>query len=189
MHAYAAIFGVVLSTLIVPLPEEMALLGAGYLAQQGQVTLAGAFIVSWLAIVIGDTTTFYVGRLFLPRLLRTKLGSRIVKPDRRQWAEDLVGRQGWRAILLGRFLVALRGPVYLAVGASRYPPGRFLVINNAVALVEVALVVGLGYHFGQSGALAGKVRWIDAAIVLSILIAFVVPWLFGRWLRKRPAHD
>ena len=185
LHVYAAIFGVVVSTLVVPLPEEMALLGAGFLAQQGKATLAGAFIVSWLAILIGDGVTFLVGRLFLPRLLASKLGSRLVKPAQRAWAEDLVRRQGWRAILLGRFLVALRGPVYLAVGATRYPPAKFFLINNSVALAEVGLVVWLGYRFGQSGELAGHVRWIDAAIVVSILIAFVVPWAFGKWLKRR----
>src|SRR2546421_4487339 len=164
LHIYAAIFGVVLSTLIVPLPEEMALLGAGWIAHRGEATLLGAFLASWLAIVVGDTCTFFIGRLFLQRLLASKLGAKIIKPEQRRWAEAFVARQGWRAILLGRFLVALRGPVYLAVGASRYPPARFLAINCTVALAEVALVVGLGYHFGQSGALVGKVRWIDAAV-------------------------
>ena len=188
LHVYAAIFGVVLSTLVVPLPEEMALLGAGYLAHQGKATLVGAFIASWLAILVGDSITFLVGRLFLPRLLSTRIGSKLVKPAQREWAEGFVRRQGWRAILLGRFLVALRGPVYLAVGATRYPPLKFFLINHSVALAEVGLVVWLGYRFGQSGALAGKVKWIDLAIVVSILIAFVVPWLFGRWLkRRRPA--
>ena len=38
---YWAIFGVVLSTLILPLPEELALLGAGYLARQGSATCSG----------------------------------------------------------------------------------------------------------------------------------------------------
>ncbi len=180
----------VLSTLIVPLPEEMALLGAGYLAHQGQVTLLGAFLAGWLAIVLGDACTFYLGKLFLQRLLGTRLGTRIVKPEQRRWAEAFVARQGWRAILLGRFLVALRGPVYLAVGASGYLPTRFLLINSSVALAEVGLVVYLGYKFGQSGALVGKVRYIDAAVVLSVLIAFVVPWLFSRWLKRgRKAGD
>jgi undecaprenyl-diphosphatase len=188
LHVYAAIFGVVLSTLIVPLPEEMALLGAGWLAHGGQATLWGAFLASWLAIVVGDTTTFFIGRLFLHRLLKTRFGRRLVKPEQRRWAEAFVARQGWRAILLGRFLVALRGPVYLAVDASKYSPAKFIAINSSVALAEVGLVVWLGYRFGQSGALVGKVRWIDAAVAASVIIAFLIPWLFSRWLRRRPAR-
>jgi membrane protein DedA with SNARE-associated domain len=183
-HLYLAVFGVVLSTLVLPLPEEMALLGAGFLAQQGQIALAGAFAASWLAIALGDAVTFYLGRLLLEPLLASRLGRRLIRPDRRRWAERLVARKGWRAILLGRFLVALRGPVYLALGASRYPPPRFLAINCSVALVEVGLVVALGYAFGSSGALVGRVRWIHAAIAFSVLAAFAIPWALGRWLRK-----
>src|SRR5205085_8776528 len=122
-----------------------------------------AFLACWVAIVVGDTCTFLIGRLFLPRLLRSRFGKRVVKPEQRRWAEEFVARQGWRAILLGRFLVALRGPVYLAVGASKYPPSRFLAINNSVALVEVGLVVWLAYRFGQTGAVLAHVRWLDAA--------------------------
>ena len=55
---YWAIFGVVLSTLILPLPEELALLGAGYLARQGSATLLGAYLCSLAAVLVGDTTTF-----------------------------------------------------------------------------------------------------------------------------------
>ena len=184
LHLYLAVFGAVLSTVVVPLPEEMALLGAGWLAHSGQVTLWGAFLAGWLAIVLGDATTFTIGRLFLPRLLASRIGRRVVSPEAREWADGLVVRHGFRAIVLGRFLVALRGPVYLAVGASKYPPAKFLLINGAVALVEVGIVVFAGYHFGRSGALVGKIRWIDAAIAVSIVIAFVIPVLF-RWLLKR----
>jgi membrane protein DedA with SNARE-associated domain len=120
----------------------------------------------------------------LHRALATKWGERLVRREQREWAERFVRARGWRAIVLGRFLVALRGPVYFALGASRYPPGRFLAINSSVALAEVGLVVWLGYRFGQSGALVGKVRWIDAAVAASLLIAFVIPWLFTRWLKR-----
>ena len=179
VHFYLAIFGVVLSTLLLPLPEEMALLGAGFLAQQGKVTLAGAYAASWLAIALGDAATFAIGRYFLQPLLATKLGKRLVRPDRRRWAEALVARQGWRAILLGRFLVALRGPVYLAVGASGYPAAKFLAINCSVAAVEVALVVWLGDQFGQNNALIDKVRWIDTTIATNLIITFLTSWLFS----------
>jgi membrane protein DedA with SNARE-associated domain len=180
---------VVLSTLVVPLPEEVALLGAGFLAQRNDVSLAGAFLACWLAVVLGDALTFYAGRVFLQRLLKSRLGRRMVRPAQRRWAESFVARQGWRAILVGRFLVALRGPVYLAIGASGYGRARFLLLNSSVALLEAGLVFGLGYTFGESFALAGKVRWIDAAVVASLLIGFLIPWLFGRWLKKRPERE
>ena len=125
--------------------------------------------------MVGDTASYVVGRSFLPRLLRTRLGKRIVSPDLRRWGEKLVQRHGFRAILLGRFLVALRGPVYLAIGGSKYPMLRFELINGAVGLLEVALLVGLGYQFGESTALAHEVRWVEIAIAVFLAAVLIVP--------------
>ena len=175
MYAALAIFGAVLSTLIVPLPEELALLGAGWWAHAGALPLWGAWLAAWLAIVAGDTASYMIGRSFLPRLLRTRFGRRIIAPDLRKWGEDLVRRHGFRAILLGRFLVALRGPVYLAIGGSKYPMLRFELINGCVGLIEVALLVGLGYEFGRSAKLAHEVRFIEIAVAVTMAAILVVP--------------
>jgi membrane protein DedA with SNARE-associated domain len=188
MTAALAIFGAVLSTLILPLPEELALLGAGWIAHSGALSLWGAWLVSWMGIMIGDLATYTVGRFFLPRLLRTRIGKRIIAPELRRWAEDLVRRHGFRAILIGRFLVALRGPVYLAIGASKYPALRFAIINGAVGMVEVAALVSLGYFFGRSTRLAGEVRWVEIAVAVSLALILIAPPLVKwRMVRKRRA--
>jgi membrane protein DedA with SNARE-associated domain len=190
VYAALAIFGAVVSTLVLPLPEELALLGAGWWAHTGALPLWAAWLAAWLAIVTGDTLSYVIGRSFLPRLLRTRFGKRIVSPDLRRWGERLVQRHGFRAILLGRFLVALRGPVYLAIGGSRYPMLRFELINGAVGLLEVALLVGLGYEFGESTALAHQIRWIEIAVAVFLAAILIVPpilkWKLVR-RQRRPA--
>src|SRR5437762_2881186 len=127
------------------------------------------------AIVAGATASYMIGRSFLPRLLRTRFGRRIVAPDLRKWGEDLVRRHGFRAILLGRFLVALRGPVYLAIGGSKYPMLRFELINGCVGLIEVAALVGLGYEFGRSAKLAHEVRFLEIAVAAIMAAILIVP--------------
>ena len=191
MYAALAIFGAVLSTLVVPLPEELALLGAGWWAHLGALPLWAAWLSSWLAIVIGDTASYLIGRSFLPRLLRTRFGKKIVSPDLREWGEQLVKKHGFRAILLGRFLVALRGPVYLAIGGSKYPMLRFELINGAVGLLEVALLVGLGYEFGRSAKLAHEVRFIEIGVAITAAAVLIIPPIVKwRLVRKhrRPAN-
>ena len=189
MYAALAIFGAALSTLVLPLPEELALLGAGYWAQSGALPLWAAWLSAWLAIVIGDTASYLLGRGFLPKLLRSRRGRKVVSPDLRRWAEDLVRRYGFRAILIARFLVGLRGPVYLAIGAAKYPMLKFELINAAVGLVEVAVLVGLGYRFGESARLAHQIRWIEILLGLGLTVALLLPLLLkSRLVRKhRPA--
>ena len=186
MYPALAIFGAVLSTLVLPLPEELALLGAGWWAQAGALPLWAAWLSAWLAILIGDTASYLLGRGLLPRMLGSRAGRRIVSPDLRRWAEELVRRNGARAILVARFLVGLRGPVYLAIGAARYPLLRFELIDGGIGMVEVAALVWLGYRFGQSARLAHEVRWIEVAVGAVLLTVLVVPLaLKSRLARKQ----
>ena len=190
MYAALAIFGLVISTLVLPLPEELALMAAGWWAHEGALPLWAAWVAATAANVVGDTLSYLIGRYFLERMLHTRFGKRLVSPEMREWGEDFVKRHGVWAIVIGRFLVALRGPVYFAIGASKYPIGRFELINTAVALVEGAALVWLGYVFGESVKLSHEVRWIEIAVGASILLLIAVPAIVkSRLARKhrRPA--
>ena len=181
-----AIFGVVLSTLVIPLPEEVALLGAGYLAHRGAVSLPGAYLGALGGVLIGDTITFLLGRGLLPKFLESRWGRRIVNPGLRRWAEELVREHPVRAILLARFLVGLRGPIYLAIGAAKPPAGKFIALNGIVAVIEVGIVVGIGYEFGASHELAKNVRWLEIAIGIALAFFLVIlPLLMKRHLERR----
>jgi membrane protein DedA with SNARE-associated domain len=62
---------------------------------------------------------------------------------------------------------------------------RFELINSAVGLVEVALLVGLGYQFGRSTALAHRVRWVEIAVAVSLAAVLVIPPIFKWRLVRR----
>jgi membrane-associated protein len=185
--AAVAIFFGVLSTLVLPLPEELALMGAGWWAHQGALPLWSAWVAATAANVVGDTISYLIGRYFLERLLKTRLGKRLLPSELRKWGEDFVRRRGFGAIILGRFLVAFRGPVYFAIGAAEYPLGRFELINSIVALIEGAALVWLGYVFGQSMKVEHQVRWVEISIGVFVLGLLVAPFLLKRRLRTRVA--
>ena len=189
MPAAIAIFLAVLSTLVLPLPEELALMGAGWWAHMGALPLWAAWVAATAGNIVGDTISYLIGRYFLDRLLNTRLGKRLLPQEMRDWGEDFVRRRGFGAIVLGRFLVALRGPVYFAIGASKYPFGRFELINSIVAFIEGAALVWLGYVFGHSVKVAHEVRWIEIAIGVLIAAVLVAPFLLKRHLVRKQAQS
>jgi membrane protein DedA with SNARE-associated domain len=177
---------VVLSTLVVPLPEELALLWAGWMSH-GNIPVGFAGLAAFLGVMVGDGASFLLGRTVLPKFLETRLGKRMVNPKMRKWGEEFVKRHGFRAVVLGRFLVALRGPVYLAIGAAKFSAGKFFALNAAVGAVEVGIVVGLGYYFGASKALAHDIKWICVVVAVVLGIALFVPIFVRRRFEGRPA--
>jgi membrane protein DedA with SNARE-associated domain len=182
VHFYASVFLATLGTIVLPVPEEATLLAAGYLARTGSVEFPACVGAGLLAVIVGDAVSYVVGRLLLARLLRTRLGTRVLPESRRAWAEDFVSRRGGGAIVAARFLVGLRGFVYFAVGAARYPFGRFLAIDAAAGVVEVSALVGTGFAFGELRGRAGA--WVDL-VALSVLVAALVAPALARALTGR----
>jgi membrane protein DedA with SNARE-associated domain len=162
-------------------PEETALLAAGWWAHHAGASILAVTGCAWAAILIGDLGTFALGRGLLHGLVgATRLG-RLFPAERRRWAEEQVSRHGWRAILLARFLVGLRGFLYFALGGSRYSFRRFFAIDAAIATVEVALVVGVGYVVGASRQAQARVEVIDVfAIVALVVGSLALPWIVRR---------
>jgi membrane protein DedA with SNARE-associated domain len=182
VRIYLGIFLAVLSTVFVPVPEEATLLGAGYAVHVGDAVLPGAIAAAWLAVMLGDTFSYFIGRELLGRALRTRWGSRVFPADRRAWGERQVAEHGTRAIVLARFLVGLRGFIYFAVGSSRYPFGRFLLVNGAAAVADVGILVAVGFLFGD---LHGRVgTWIDLMAAGILILTFGAPFLVRRWMSR-----
>lgn len=185
MRIELTIFLATLSTVVLPVPEEATLLAAGYAVRVGQASFAGSLAAAWLAIMVGDTSAYFFGREVLSRALRTAWAARVFPAARRAWGEDLVARHGARAIVIGRFLVGLRAFVYFAVGASRFPLGRFLAVDAGVALVEVGALVAVGFGLGELRARVGA--QIDLAVAALLLVALFGPLLIR--LRQRAQPD
>jgi membrane protein DedA with SNARE-associated domain len=185
VRVYEAIFLATLSTVVLPLPEEATLLAAGYAARIGEVTLVGAIAAGLLAVLIGDVVSYFVGRLLLARVLRTRVGRWLVPERWRLWGESVVEGHAARAVVIGRFLVGLRGFVYFAVGASRYPFARFLAVDAAAGVVEVGGIVALGFAFGQLRASVGS--QVDLAIAALLVATFFGPLVVRSLVRRRAA--
>lgn len=186
-NAYILIFLGVLGTVMLPLPEETALLAAGYAARIGRVDLVGCLVAAWLGVMGGDLITFAVGRWVLGGAIRSKVGRRIVSESLRGWGERFVKRHGWRAIVIGRFLFALRGVIFLTVGASKLRVARFAAIDGLAAAFEVPLVVGTGFAFGELRSRQGERvdLWIAILLAATLVAPPLVRAIHARRMQRR----
>lgn len=182
MRIELTIFLSTLSTAILPVPEEATLLAAGYAIRLGRTSLLGGGLAAWLAVMIGDTSSYFVGRELLARALRTRVGRALLPEGHRVWAEGFVAEHGARAVVVARFFVGLRGFIYFAVGASRFPLPRFLAVNAVVGVVEVGALVAVGFGLGELRARVGT--WIDLVAAAVLLTALFGPFLIR--LRRAP---
>ncbi len=176
--SYLGLFGVIFLTGAgLPLPEDVALLGAGYLVHSGTTALYPTLAVALVAVLAGDLFLYAAGHR-LGRALAThpRYG---LSPERLARAERFFTRWGTLAIVIARFTVGVRAGVYLAAGVLRIPLPRFLLVDALAALVNVPLLVILGTLFAtQLDRIAAHVahaRWCAlAAVAMVLAIALLV---------------
>lgn len=160
---------------------ETILIMACFLAHRGYLNLFAVLLTAFVGALCGDQMYFALGRKHAPSFLeRRHLKSAAVRV--RFW----LARRGTVALLGFRFLYGLRTVAPFVIGASGFPPARFLLWNALGAALWCGVIGGAGYLFGQvlESAL-GDIRMYEHLIVLGLLLVGVVAGGFILWKRRR----
>jgi membrane protein DedA with SNARE-associated domain len=133
-----------------PVPEEVFIVGAGVLSAKGELRPEFAFAATLLGALVGDAVMYGIGYRFGHSLMRRhpKL-SKLVGAEREPYFERAVERHGFKVLLMARFMVGVRGPVYIAAGVVRMPFLRFMLWDLVCATLVVGLFFGLAYFWGE----------------------------------------
>ncbi|MCK8495162.1 DedA family protein [Spirosoma sp. RP8] len=122
----------------VMLEGEAFLIAGAYLAHRGYFSLPAVIGIAVLSSFVVTQIYFYLGH----RYGRTFIEKRPRWQQRFDRVERLLHKYGAGLLLVFRALYGLRAVIPAAVGLSRYPLVKFLVLNAVGALVW-ALVIAL----------------------------------------------
>jgi len=155
-----------------PIPEEAPLVLAGVLSANGTLEYPWlAYLSCLIGALLGDTIMYAIGRRLGHGYLRSHPRfAKLVNPEQEEKFEHIVNAHGFKALLLTRFLIGVRGPVYFAAGAARVPYLRFLMWDLCAATMVVSVVFGLSYRYGEQ--ISGWIR--NAEYALTGVVAIVV---------------
>ncbi len=168
-----------------PIPEEVFIIGAGVLSAQGDLRPEFAFAACLLGALIGDAAMYSLGRRFGHNLIwvHPKF-AKIVGAEREEYFERAIERHGFKVLLLARFMVGVRGPVYLAAGVVRMPFVQFLLCDLIAASLVVGAFFSLSYAYGDE--IAGLLRDAEVALTVGVLaIIAVIAFIALRRQRQR----
>ena len=149
-HVYAKLAGLLLLCgLGLPVPEDISLISAGYLAHLGTVEIHSVFLVCFVAVLGGDTLAFTLGRSFGTRLLASRFGHRYFTPKRQRRVRAYFRTYGSKVVFIARFLPGLRFSIFLSAGMLHVRPYVFIVYDSMAALVSVPFLVYSAFYFGD----------------------------------------
>jgi membrane protein DedA with SNARE-associated domain len=168
-----------------PVPEEVFIIGAGVLSANGELRPEFAFAACLLGALVGDAAMYAIGYRYGHGFLRLhpKL-SKFVGANREEYFERAVERHGFKVLLLARFMVGVRGPVYLAAGVVRMPFLKFLLWDLVCATLVVGAFFALAFFFGAE--IADLLTDAEVGLtVIVVIVATVVVFVALRRHRRR----
>ncbi|MFN0206601.1 MAG: DedA family protein [Planctomycetota bacterium] len=186
------IFILVLCGLGLPVPEEITLIGSGYLAYVAKSNGVDhpnwilASVVCVFGILLGDTVVYGLGRKFGNSLLKLPIIRHELTPSRLEKFDRLFHKYGDRAIFFSRFFMGVRLASYFVAGRQKMSYFKFLFLDLCGALLSGPTSVFFGYYFGKeidrAFAWAHKSNYVLIGIVVVVIVAFII---FARIKSKR----
>ena len=164
-----------------PIPEELALVSAGWFLAAGRAAAPAMVSAALAAMLAGDLLLYAAGRTGL-RLGIARRGAVAARLGR---LERAFARHGPLLLAGGRFVPGVRSALLVAAGAARVPLGRLVACDGAAALAGAAAWIALGWHLGPALARARAI--IGAAHGALLTLALVAAVVAAAWWKKRRA--
>ncbi|MCX4744652.1 DedA family protein [Kitasatospora sp. NBC_01287] len=179
----ALIIGI--ESLGIPLPGELALVGAGMLAAKGTVNPELVAACAVAGAVIGDSIGYAIGRKG-GKPLFDKLGRKFPRhfgPDHLATAERSFHKWGMWAVFFGRFIALLRifaGPL---AGALRMPYWKFLIANVLGGICWAGGTTMAVYYVGKAVE-----QYMANFSYIALVLAVVAGAVSGLVVKRRAAR-
>src|SRR5690348_1640026 len=176
---------VALESVVPPIPSEIVLSMAGYLAAAGEVALLLVLATATAGSVVGASALYGLGRWLGEHRLRRWLDRiPLVDPADLDKADRWFDRHERSAVLFGRCAPVVRSLVSVPAGAHRMPLGQFLVFTALGSGVWNALFIGAGYLLGERWQDVERYsHWFDYAV--GAFFVGAIGWWVAKKVRAR----
>ncbi|MFB0837759.1 DedA family protein [Arthrobacter sp. FW306-05-C] len=163
-------------TVVPPIPSEVILPLAGYLAKQGSLNLFLVFATSTLGAYLGALLLYWLGaKLGLDRSIRWLSKLPLVDREDFEHAAGWFRRHGRSSIFFGRLLPGVRSLISLPAGAAAMPVGTFSLFTLAGSGLWNGALIGLGYLLGTQYRLIEEYsHYLNYAVYAALAVAVVL---------------
>jgi len=174
-----------------PIPSEAVLPLAGYLVWRGDMAFLTALGGATLGSVVGALILYAIGR-YGGRAVLLRYGHilRMTEADLDR-ADEWFDRHGPKIVFFARMVPLARSIVSVPAGTSEMPIGRFLILTTIGSVIWNAILIGLGWGFGeryeQIAEIAGRFSRPISIIVVLAVIGLAVWWF--RYSERRVARQ
>jgi membrane protein DedA with SNARE-associated domain len=162
---------------VIPLPSELVMPPAGYLAHQGEMSMVVAILCGTAGSVVGAYINYFAAH-YLGRPLVLKYGRYVwITEDKFAKVERFFKSHGEISTFIGRLLPVIRHLISLPAGLAGMHHWKFALYTFLGAGIWCTVLALIGYIIGKEQALIMKYSHhavIGVVIFSAVLIAVYV---------------
>jgi membrane protein DedA with SNARE-associated domain len=172
---YLAVFALMaLENIFPPIPSELIMPFAGFVAARGDLHVVGVLIAGTAGSVAGALPWYYAGKVYgkerLEKFADKHARWMTVTHGDIEHAMDSFEKHGRKVVLFGRLIPAIRTLISVPAGLAGMPMGQFLLYSTVGSLVWTGILTGAGYMLeSQYERVAQYVDPVSKAILIGLL--------------------
>lgn len=133
-----------------PLSKDALVISAGIIAGLKDASSLTSLMYMYITVVPGilggDSITFFLGRIFGPKIQRIKMVRKILSPRHFATLQTMFRKYGIGLILMARFIPMIRGPIYLFCGMTRRVSVIvFEMVNGLATSIYAGIFMWIGF--------------------------------------------
>jgi len=167
---------------VIPVPSELVMPPAGYLAFQGKMNLVVAILCGTMGSLIGAYVNYFVSH-YLGRPLILRYGRYVlIPPDKFERVERFFLQHGEISTFIGRLLPVVRHLISIPAGLSGMGHLKFSLYTLAGAGTWCSILAGIGYIIGENQQMIMQYshRALAWVVLFSIALVAVYVWRHRR---------
>jgi membrane protein DedA with SNARE-associated domain len=168
---------------IIPIPSELIMPPAGYLAQQGQMNMAVAILCGTAGSLIGAYANYFAAH-YLGRPLVLKYGKYVwITEEKFAKVEKYFKDHGEISTFIGRLLPVVRHLISIPAGLAGMNHVKFSLYTLFGAGIWVTVLSYIGYFIGENQELIMK--YSHQALIGVVVVSVIIIAIYVRNLRRK----
>lgn len=167
-----------------PSPSDLVLLVGGSIISTGSIDYIIALILSTLGSVIGFSLMFYIGSTVDRRVIQSGK-YKFIPLEGIDKVEKWFRRFGYYVVVANRFLPGTRAVISFFAGISNLDVKKTILLCGISALTWNAIILYLGFVFGDNIELIDSYITTYSNIVIAITIVILLLLILRVFLRKK----
>lgn len=185
---YLGVFALMaLENVFPPIPSELIMPFAGFVAARGDLHVAGVLIAGTAGSIAGALPWYYAARIYgkerLEHFADKHARWMTVTHGEIDHALEAFERHGRKVVLFGRLIPAIRTLISVPAGLACMPLGQFLLFSTVGSLIWTGILTGAGFLLeSQYERVAEYVDPVSKAILVGLVL-----WYVYRVITWKPA--